>query len=248
MWGSNPRIPEPQSGVLTTSPIPPWTKIVYQITCKIASTCCIILFMKKLYSENKDYILNMFLVFGTSAFLYFIIKQFIPSYHLITLTVDDKIPLIPFFIIFYSIWYPYLFVVFYFIFQKDKDKFKSLIKKYILCAVIADLCFVIYPTMVSRPEVNGFNSLVSLMLYITYISDIPVNCFPSLHCTFALLVMYAVTFDKNMNKVFRILVGIISPLICLSTIFVKQHSIIDVVGALFLSCIVYVDFKKKNRR
>lgn len=23
MWGSNPRIPEPQSGVLTTSPIPP---------------------------------------------------------------------------------------------------------------------------------------------------------------------------------------------------------------------------------
>ena len=157
-------------------------------------------------------------------------------------------PLVPFFIIFYSIWYPYLFVVFYFIFQKDKDKFKSLIKKYILCAVIADLCFVIYPTMVSRPEVNGFNSLVSLMLYITYISDIPVNCFPSLHCTFALLVMYAVTFDKNMNKVFRFLVGIISPLICLSTVLVKQHSVIDVVGALFLSCIIYVDFKKKNRR
>ena len=23
-WGSNPRVPEPQSGVLTTSPIPPW--------------------------------------------------------------------------------------------------------------------------------------------------------------------------------------------------------------------------------
>ncbi len=26
MWGSNPRIPEPQSGVLTTSPIPPFQK------------------------------------------------------------------------------------------------------------------------------------------------------------------------------------------------------------------------------
>mgnify|MGYP002586420116 FL=1 len=204
--------------------------------------------MKKFLSENKDYILNMFLVFGTNAFLYFIVKQFIPSYHLITLNIDDKMLLVPFFIIFYSIWYPYLFVVFYFIFKKDKGKFKSLIKKSILCAVIADLCFVIYPTMVSRPEVNGFNSLVSLMLYITYITDIPVNCFPSLHCTFALLVMYAVTFDKNMNKVFRIIVGIISPLICLSTVLVKQHSVIDVVGALFLSCIIYVDFKKKNWR
>ena len=49
------------------------------------------------------------------------------------------------------------------IFKKDKDKFKSLINKSILCAVIADLCFVIYPTMVSRPEVNGFNSLLSLI-------------------------------------------------------------------------------------
>lgn len=204
--------------------------------------------MKKFYRENKDYILNMLLVFGINAFLYFIVKQFISGYHLITLSIDDKIPLIPFFIIFYSIWYPYLFVVFYFIYKKDKDKFKSLIKKSIVCAVIADLCFIIYPTMVTRPEVNGYNSLISLMLYITYMTDIPVNCFPSLHCTFALLVMYAVTFDKNMNKVFRILVGIISPLICLSTVLVKQHSIIDVIGAIVLSYIVYVDFKKEDRR
>lgn len=204
--------------------------------------------MKKFYSDNKDYILNTLLVFGTNAFLYFIVKQFIPSYHLITLEIDNKIPFVPIFIIFYVIWYPYLFVVYYFIFKKDKDKFKSLIKKTIVCAVLADLCFIIYPTMVTRPELNGYNSLISLMLYITYISDIPVNCFPSLHCTFALLVMYAVTFDKNMNKVIRILVGIISPLICLSTILIKQHSVIDVVGACFLSCIIYVDLKKENRR
>ena len=54
--------------------------------------------MKKFLSENKDYILKMFLVFGTNAFLYFIVKQFIPSYHLITLNIDDKMPLVPFFI------------------------------------------------------------------------------------------------------------------------------------------------------
>ena len=30
MWGSNPRVPEPQSGVLTTSPIPPYALIEYQ--------------------------------------------------------------------------------------------------------------------------------------------------------------------------------------------------------------------------
>ena len=37
MWDSNPRVPEPQSGVLTTSPIPPLLKIFYQVIAKIAS-------------------------------------------------------------------------------------------------------------------------------------------------------------------------------------------------------------------
>ena len=46
--------------------------------------------MKKFLSENKDYILKMFLVFGTNAFLYFIVKQFKPSYHLITLNIKKK--------------------------------------------------------------------------------------------------------------------------------------------------------------
>lgn len=201
--------------------------------------------MKKFFSENKDYIKNMLLVFGLNAFFYFIVKKFIGSYHLITSPLDDKIPLIPLFIIFYSIWYPYLFVVYYFIYKKDKDKFKRLINKSIICILIADLCFIIYPTMVSRPPINSYNSLISLMLYITYTTDIPVNCFPSLHCIFAFLVMYAVTFDKNMNKLFRIIVGIISPLIVLSTLFVKQHALVDVLGAIIISWIIYIDIKKK---
>lgn len=201
--------------------------------------------MKKFFSENKDYIKNMLLVFGLNAFFYFIVKKFIGSYHLITSPLDDKIPLIPLFIILYSIWYPYLFVVYYFIYKKDKDKFKRLINKSIICILIADLCFIIYPTMVSRPPINSYNSLISLMLYITYTTDIPVNCFPSLHCIFALLVMYAVTFDKNMNKLFRIIVGIISPLIVLSTLFVKQHALVDVLGAIIISWIIYIDIKKK---
>lgn len=201
--------------------------------------------MKKFFSENKDYITNMLLVFGLNAFFYFIVKKFIGSYHLITSPLDDKIPLIPLFIIFYSIWYPYLFVVYYFIYKKDKDKFKRLINKSIICILIADLCFIIYPTMVSRPPISSYNSLISLMLYITYTTDIPVNCFPSLHCIFAFLVMYAVTFDKNMNKLFRITVGIISPLIVLSTLFVKQHALVDVAGAIIISWIIYIDIKKK---
>lgn len=37
MWESNPRIPEPQSGVLTTSPISPCANTFYQQNVKKAT-------------------------------------------------------------------------------------------------------------------------------------------------------------------------------------------------------------------
>ena len=46
MWGSNPRVPEPQSGVLTTSPIPPLPKIFYQVIAKKASVYYTIIYRK----------------------------------------------------------------------------------------------------------------------------------------------------------------------------------------------------------
>ena len=58
--------------------------------------------------------------------------------------------------------------------------------------------------------------------------------------------MFFVSFDKGMNKYFRVIVGIISILIVLSTLFVKQHVIIDVLGAFVISTILFINNDKIN--
>lgn len=200
--------------------------------------------MKKFVSENSYYFKNMLLVFGMNAFLYFIIKYFIHDYNLISSFLDDKIPFVPLFILIYMIWYPYLFVCYYFVYKNSITKFDKLIRVTVISLILAFICFIFYPTMVTRPIVDSYDSLIMFIVYLTYKFDIPVNCFPSVHCLLSFVIMYFVTFDKDMNKIFRALVFIISFLIVLSTLFVKQHVIIDVIGAFVISTILY--FNTKN--
>lgn len=202
--------------------------------------------MKKFFEENKFYFICIMLVFGINAVIYFLIKSFISDFHLIGSSLDDKIPFIPIFIIPYSIWYPFIIISYFFVFKNSKDKFKRLISVTIFALLIAYACFIIYPTMVNRPIVDSYNSLSSLLLYLTYKLDVPVNCFPSCHCLLSFITMYFVTFDKDMNKYFRVTVGIISILIVLSTLFVKQHVIIDVLGAFVISTILFINNHKIN--
>ena len=58
--------------------------------------------------------------------------------------------------------------------------------------------------------------------------------------------MFFVSFDKDMNKYFRVIVGVASILIVLSTLFVKQHVIVDVLGAFVISTILFINNDKIN--
>lgn len=202
--------------------------------------------MKKFFEENKFYFICIILVFGINAVIYFLIKFFISEFHLIGSTLDDKIPFIPIFIIPYSIWYPFIIISYFFVFKNSENKFKRLISVTIFALLIAYACFIIYPTMVNRPIVDSYNSLSLLILHITYKLDVPVNCFPSCHCLLSFITMFFVSFDKDMNKYFRVIVGVVSILIVLSTLFVKQHVIIDVLGALVISTILFINNDKIN--
>lgn len=75
MWESNPRIPEPQSGVLTTSPIAPNVCQIYHIIFKISRfiynfliICCIINvgcdFMKQFFVGLWEAIVKYYMIYN----------------------------------------------------------------------------------------------------------------------------------------------------------------------------------------
>ena len=185
--------------------------------------------------KYKNYIIDMCVIMGCNAFVYFISQFIIKDYHLIGSVLDEKIPFVIEFILIYSIWYPLVIFTFFLLFKHNKEKYQKTKKVVLVSLVMAYICFFAYPTTIIRPEVNSFNDLFSLIAYISFKADNPVNCFPSCHCLLSFDMIYALYKEKSINKYLRITLIILFILIIASTLLVKQHVIADVISAFIFS-------------
>lgn len=87
------------------------------------------------------------------------------------------------------------------------------------------------------PDKNIFCYLVSKLWSI----DPCINVFPSIHVYNSVGVHIAVCHSEELKKHPMIVraSGVLMVLICLATMFLKQHSVIDVVGALLMASVIY---------
>ncbi|MCM3567772.1 phosphatase PAP2 family protein [Neobacillus mesonae] len=152
--------------------------------------------------------------------------------------IDQSIPFVPIFIIPYILWYAYIFCyLVYFCFKDPKVYLKTLT----LIAAGEMMCFVIYfffQTTVPRPAVMG-DDIISMMVQFVYTHDQPYNCFPSIHVLTTFAIMLASIHIKNKHMINTIMLHIGGTLIIISTLFVKQHVIFDMIGSMFLVAFLY---------
>ena len=171
---------------------------------------------------------------------YLLIKPFQTNIHVIGNGIDTYIPYVGLFVICYCSWFVMLFAIPYMLYQKDK----KMLAKYIVChffgVLTCYIIFLIYPTTVIRPEIltnNIFDKLVGFI----YLIDTPtINCMPSIHCLLSMLFILTAWCSKKFNTKFKIIVTIISILIMLSTLFIKQHAVIDLVTGDIIMTIVFL--------
>lgn len=164
---------------------------------------------------------------------------------LIHSSLDDKIPYLSFFIIFYIIWY-FLLVLFpLFIVRHSEDKFYQYNLCILINAVVSLMVFLLFPTQIPRYVITGngiFDSIVKAIYYF----DTPTVCLPSLHASVCFIVIYFCIFTKEMPNKYRVLFSMLSVLIILSTLFVKQHVVYDVALSFIITLIVYFIVSKFN--
>lgn len=148
---------------------------------------------------------------------------------------DAKIPFVAPFVIFYVLAY-IQWVLNYILISRDSKKMCcQFVSGDILSKIICLLFFLLLPTTIVRPEVTGtdiFSSLVRLI----YSVDAPVNLFPSIHCLESWCCIRA-AFQLNFKtprrtRLYRILTIIMSIGVFASTLFIKQHVIMDVFGGI----------------
>ena len=202
------------------------------------------MFMKKL--ELKPILITIGLI-AFQGLIYLLTKLLEGEPHLIGNSIDLKIPFNVYAIIPYCLWYILLFLIPYILYKKDKTVFSKYCLSYIFMSLIANIIFVIYPTTVIRPEIEG-KSFIELITRFVFWIDTPIlNCFPSLHCAISMLWILFIYKLKETNIYFKIFVFIASITIMASTLILKQHVFIDLVSGDIIATTIYVVITCENK-
>lgn len=154
---------------------------------------------------------------------------------------DDVIPFCEFFIIPYVFWYLFLLFIHLYTLKYDVDSFKKLMYYLILSFGTATVIFAVFPNMQElRPTEFQRNNIFTDAVKFLYTIDTHTNVCPSLHVVGSFAVLFTAWNAKGLNKWgYRIIFFVITILITLSTVFLKQHSVIDINMGIILSFAVY---------
>ncbi|MDV4152197.1 phosphatase PAP2 family protein [Clostridium sp. AL.422] len=163
----------------------------------------------------------------------------------ISLTIDRNIPLLSVFIFPYIYWYIFIFIGLIFILSKDRNRYlRTLISIYIgMC--ICYLFYYLYPVEIARPVIAN-NTIPNRIVNLIYELDRPLNCFPSIHVLNTYIIMRATKWKDN--KPWFVYTNIVGILIILSTVFIKQHFVLDGVSAIIIAELVIFITKKIQDR
>ena len=197
---------------------------------------------------KKEY-KNMILILMTivyQTFIYLIAKVSPFTNHLLVSNLDLKIPFVSYFIYFYISWYIMLILVPYIMGKKDSDVLYKYVASMIIAITISGLIFIFYPTTITRPEIIG-NTFSDIVISIIYAIDTPAtNCLPSIHCLCCFLFILGITESKNVKWFSKTIIIIWSLLVIISTLFIKQHVLIDILASFILAILTYLFVNKSK--
>ena len=164
-------------------------------------------------------------------------------FNVIHLVIDDYIPFIEYFIVPYMLWFLYVAAgVAYFFFRNKAEYYKLCI--FLMTGMTVFLVIsTIYPNgTYLRPVVFERDNIFVDAVKWLYSTDTPTNLFPSIHVYNSLAIHIAVSNNEKLrnNKIVLHASRIMMSSIILATVFLKQHSLFDVITAFALAGLMYV--------
>ena len=174
----------------------------------------------------------------------FLEKHTFSHYSVIHTALDDMIPFQEIFVIPYYTWFLYVsLTLLFFLLSFDLE---SYYKNFIFLATGMTVFLVIstlFPNMhMLRPAVLPRDNFFTDLVQIIYSHDTAANLWPSIHVYNSVGTMIAVHHSRKIGRVGEIISDLIGISIILSTMFIKQHSVYDVVTALIMAIVLYIMF------
>ena len=177
--------------------------------------------------------------------IYLVIGNFVSGgpTHAPELALDRAIPLEPAWsMIYLSLFLAALLPVFV---VHQQELIRRVIAAYLSVWLVAYIFFLVFPTRAPQHDDVTGDGFSALALRMIYEADVPYNCFPSLHvaqCFLAALTCYCV------HRGVGLVSGLWASLVGLSTLYTKQHYVVDVIAGAFLAYAAYLVFLRGYSR
>ncbi len=174
----------------------------------------------------------------------------VDSYYVMHCGLDDLIPFCEFFVIPYLFWFVFLVGMHLYTLLFDIDGFKKMMKFIMITYTMAIVIYLLFPTCQNlRPQEFARDNLFTRYLKGFYEFDTNTNVCPSIHIIGTMAVVFAAFHTKRFRTLpWKLAFGIAGLLICMSTVMLKQHSILDVIAAIPVCVLGYIlSYKTKPR-
>lgn len=199
--------------------------------------------MKKYYERYKHAIpLLVYAVIYCSWFAY-LEKTVKRPASLIHMKLDDSIPFCEIFVIPYFLWFAYVSLTVLYLFFRDKQDYIRTCTFLFTGMTVFLIVSTLWPNGHHlRPNVMPRDNIFTAMVARLYRMDTPTNLWPSIHVYNSLGAHFAVIKNPRLcrNKAVHIGSLVLCVSIILSTVFIKQHSVFDVLTAFIMSAVMYI--------
>lgn len=197
---------------------------------------------KQLYAKYKHAIPAIMYMIVYLAWFAWLEDKVTKHYRVIYMNADSRIPFCEIFIIPYLLWFVYVAAVVVFFFFKNKTDYYKTCSFLFTGMTIFLIISTLWPNghhlrPLVMPRDNVFTQLVEML----YRVDTATNLWPSIHVYNSLGAHFAIIHSKEFQnkKGIRMASFLLAFSIILSTVFLKQHSLFDVLTAFAMAAVMY---------
>lgn len=169
-------------------------------------------------------------------------KHVTSNYFVIHSVFDDYIPFIEIFIIPYLLWFVYVSGTVLYFFFTDKQGFYRICTLLITGMTLFLIICTIFPNGLNlRPSTFARDNIFVDLVRFIYRSDTSTNVLPSLHVYNSIGCYIAIRNSQKLRQYKWVQNGslVLTVSIVLSTMFLKQHSVVDVIAAIVMIYFIY---------
>lgn len=199
--------------------------------------------MRYLLTHRKKE-LRYLLFWPIYLFFFAVLERVWPAGHytVVWCPLDDMIPFCEVFLIAYVAWFVFMAGVHVYTIFRSPGAYRKMMQFFCVTFGLTTLLYFIWPTCQElRPETFPRDNVLTTIVSWLYAIDTPTNVCPSMHVIGSVAALLGAWWAKGLNRPLpRVLFTVLTVLISLSTVFLKQHSAVDVFAAIPMCMIGYL--------